>query len=851
MTSEFTGASLPTQNVIIMNARSADKTGIVSRAFVITERFARANLRLAVAASCCLGFSTVASYAEEAGTINLDSRLLALAQHAKSALPDASVAGPHSQIAKVSAADKALIHGRFDELDRVLVHVMLNGQDTLDNVASRLGSLQGRVLDRNYSYRRGILSVYLPTDQLENAAAVQGVRAMTMEHPPQVRKIGPFSSQSRFVLQTDVLNKAGLTGKGLTIGALSDSFNTAQYGTPPPATTATQDVATGYLPVVNVLQDFGGPGNPGTDEGRAILQIVYSEATECNEAFATAFISEVGFANNIVALRTQANCAVIDDDVGYFDEPVFSDGMVAEAVNTVVTSTTLPGKPVIYTSSAGNDGNNGYRSAYRELSDSFVRKAGNHGNLNLDNVPAALTAGGWHNWNPNGGSEPSTAIEAPGPVSPQYVYDVFLQWDDPFDEDHGITTNYNFLVFDANGNYLPDLSGTTNAFTVQQPFQGIGNLFLGTVYQIAVTKTTQTDKKAGPIPATHQLAMYTTLDGLSTVEGKYFAPAPLNVPNIYGHPAADSAIAVAAYAFNWRAKPPYLPELDNYTSPGPAFIYFDQNQNRLSSPVTRLKPEVAGVDGVLTTFFVPPGYYNYPFSFFGTSAAGPTVAGVVALMLEEAGGAASLDATTVKTALENSAAPRTTTPEMTSGLRAVKGGYVSVSALGQSYFGPNYFTLNYFGPAGQTINSLTIDGSKPGLIFDTTQFAIGNTIGVSASDVTVSPVSQTASKFTLTFKPGVFTSGVAIGFTAIQNEAGSYTGLTQSEWGVASDAEDLGYGATFTVKLTTGTSTETTTVPFQAGAPSTGYGQADGFGLINAVAAVEAITPTVKPANTK
>jgi hypothetical protein len=833
-----------------MNDKPYDKIGIANGVFLLTERFARANLRLASVVTCCLGLSVAASRAEETGTINLDSRLLTLAQHAKLGLPDADAAGPHSQIAKVSATDKAQIHGRFDDLDRVLVHVMLNGQDSLDNVAAKLGSWQGRVLDRNYTYRHGVIAAFLPTDQLENAAATLGVRALTMEYPPQVRKIGKFSSQARFILQTDVLNKAGLTGKDITIGALSDSFNTAQYGTPPPATTAEQDEKLGYLPAVNVLQDYGGPGNPGTDEGRAILQILYSEATECNEAFATAFISEVGFANNIVALRTQANCAVIDDDVGYYDEPVFSDGMVADAVNTVVNSKTLPGVPVIYTSSAGNDGNNGYRNPYRELSDAVVRQAGNHGNLKLDSVDKNLTAGGWHNWNPNGGFEPSTVVEAPGPNT--FLYDVFLQWDDPFDQDHGVTTNYNFLVFDADGNYLGSLSSTTNAFATQQPIQGIGNLALGTVYQIAVTKTTQTDPKAGPVPATHQLAMYTTLDGASTLEGPYFQPAPLNVPIIYGHPAADSAIAVAAYAFNWRAKPPYLPEVDNYTTPGPSFIYFDKNQNRLATPATRLKPEVAGIDGVLTTFFGSP-YYNYPFAFFGTSAAAPSVAGVVALMLEKAGGPASLDVATVKTALENSAAPRTTTPEVTQGLQAVQGGYVSVSALGQSYFGPNYLTLNYFGPAGQTIDSLTIDGSTPGLVFDTkTGFVIGSTIGLSASDVTVEPASKATPKFTLKFKPGVFTSGFAISFTALQNEAGKYPGsFTQSEYGVGSDAEDLGYGATFIVNLTTGKSTETITVPFQAGSSSTGYGVADGYGLINAVAAVDAIPSTKKKAGAK
>lgn len=359
-----------------------------------------------------------------------------------------------------------------------------------------------------------------------------------------------------------------------------------------------------------------------------------------------------------------------------------------------------------FSRTAGKEGNNGYRSPYRNLSDASVR-AGNHGNLNLTDVASSLTAGGWHSWNPNGGFEPSTTIMAPGPTT--FPYMLFLQWDDPFFEDHGITTDYNFLVFDAAGNYQPELSGTSNAFKTTEAYQQTGNLSLGTTYQIAITKSKKTDPLAGPAPATHQLALLTFLDGASQLYGKYFQPAPLTVPNIFGHPAAESAIAVAAYAFNWRPSLPYLPKLDNFTSPGPAIIYFDQNNNRLATAQTRLKPEVAGVDGVLTTFFGAP-YYNYPFAFFGTSAAAPTVAGVVALMLQEGGGPASLSLDTVRTALENSAGPRNITPEVTQAIGSVSGGIVSVTALAQSYFGPSYLTLNYFGPAGQSIDTLTICG---------------------------------------------------------------------------------------------------------------------------------------------
>ncbi len=676
---------------------------------------------LSIAVICSFG-STAAFGAEPVE--NLDSGLSILSAHAGLLMPEADAPGSHSQIAKVSSQDKDLISGRFDEQDRVLVHVLLDGRTALEQVAPQIESLRGRVLDRNTSYRHGILAAYLPTDQLENIAGIVGVRALTIEREP-VKRTGKFSSQSREVLQTDVLNQKGLKGDGITIGVLSDSFNTARFAKHPPRTNAEMDVKEGYLPAVNVLQDFGGPGQPGSDEGRAICQIAYGEAPHCNEAFATGNISEVGFANNIVLLRTEANCDVIDDDLGYYDEPVFSDGIVSEAVDAVVTSKSLPGKPVIYTSSAGNDGNNGYRSAYRQLSDAEVRSAGHHGNLKLNvydpdsphYLNPALTAGGWHNWNPNGGSEPVTTLTVPG--SAGFSYNLFLQWDDPFDEDHGITDNYNFLIFDADGNFLKAVSGTTNSFKVEQPLQSTGGLRLGVGYQIAITKTTHTDPKAGAVPATHQLALYTSLDGAGVLTGTYFQPAPLTVPIIYGHPAAASAIAVAAYVFNWKPTPPYQPEIENYTTPGPAYLYFDQNGRRLGTPEVRLKPEVAGVDGVVTTFFYKPGYYNYPFAFFGTSASGPTVAGVVALMLQAAGGPGSLDSQQVRSVLESTAPPRRGVSETAHARGVNDQSNLFVTALGSFYFGANYLTINYFGPADEYVENVTIDGSKAGLVFAT------------------------------------------------------------------------------------------------------------------------------------
>jgi hypothetical protein len=769
--------------------------------------------------------------------VNVDSALRKLSAHAQQTMPEAKTPGAHAQVAAVSKLDQKTTAGRFDASNRVLVHVHLDGHSTLAQVSRQIASLKGTVLDANASYRHGILAAYLPADQIANAAKITGVRALTLEHRPELR-VGKVTSQGTAILGTNLLNKSGLNGDGITVGVLSDSFNTS-YQAGPVATTAPQDVASGDLPVVNVLQDYP----DGTDEGRAMCQIVYDEAPHCHIAFATGDYSEVGFANNIVALRTQAHCDVIVDDIGYFDEPVFSDGLLADAVDTVADSKTLPGKPAVYVSAAGNDGNNGYRGSYLNLSDAVVRQAGHHGNLKLVTDPnspnyldPSLTAGGWYNWNPNGGSEPVTPLEAPGPPNSQDAFLLILQWDDPTDQDHGITTNYNLLVFDQYGNYQPDLSGTTDAFGVQAPAQ-YASLFLGTNYQIAITRSTQKDRLAGPIPATHQLALYTSLDGESILTGKYFNPTPVaSVPNVYGHPAADGAIAVAAYAYNWRATKPFSPEFENYSSAGPAAIYFDANSNRLASPDYRAKPEVAGIDGVRTTFFGNP-YYNEPFAFFGTSAAAPSIAGVAALVLQGTGGPGSISPAVVKAALEtgNQARPDITQPSTV--LAANANGYVSVEAAGQSYFGNNYLTVSYLGTSGANLTSLTIDGSATGLTFDTKTFFLGALNGISASDIRMVGPSSGTSKFTLEFNKGTFTSGVSFGFTVGQDFAGVYPGYTQDTSGVGLEAEDLCFGSTATALFN---DKKSLTGSFQNPAYTDFYSPADGYGLVDASAALAA-----------
>ena len=127
---------------------------------------------------------------------------------------------------------------------------------------------------------------------------------------------------------TQALDDSGLSvnGSGITVGVLSDSFNDLGG--------AAADEADGALPPasdIDVLQDLP---SGGSDEGRAMMQIVHDIAPGADLAFYTAFGGEQSFADGILALAA-AGAKVIVDDVYYSDEPFFQNGVVAQAIQTV------------------------------------------------------------------------------------------------------------------------------------------------------------------------------------------------------------------------------------------------------------------------------------------------------------------------------------------------------------------------------------------------------------------------------------------------------------------------------------------------------------------------------------
>ena len=721
----------------------------------------------------------------------------------------------------VSAA--ALMEPRLlrDTQSRVLVNVWLDGGRPLRAVRESLTALGANVHAELATYRRGVISAYVPVERASDAARLAGVRSVTLEHKPELR-LGKATSQGVATVHADKLNAVGLTGQGMTIGVLSDSFNKA----PSSETTdhAAQDIKSGDLP---------GPGNPfgdttpivvldedpvaGTDEGRALLQIVYDIAPDAKLCFATAFTGEVQFAANILKLadpKGKCKADVIDDDVGYSQEPFFSDGVVALAVDQVKAD------GVAYFSSAGNDNSGNYSATFNPISDGDAR-AKFAGSLVLGNVPTELTAGGWHNF----GSRQNVSLALPifasatPPGTPPHF--LILQWDDPF-FDITPTASYDFLVFDDNGFYHPELSGIDNIYSTGQPVQGVSlpGGDSGLVWFVAIALR-------GPGFATPHAVHLKMVDFDDGNQVTLLQFANRLAPSVFGHPAAAGAIAVAADFWDNRASTEY------FSSLGPTAIFFDQDNERLTNVEIRRKPEIAAPDGVDTTFFIgAPGIPGDPNpNFFGTSAAAPHAAAVGALLIQAAGGPGTLSPDSLKALLEET----TQQPhQLDAGIvsaRLVSGlDKVTVRVAGFQALDPGQFTFEFSGPPGDSVKAIVMDASKANISFgdNADQFLIGST-NVPQGDIVylnhngLNPVAK------LEFLHQGFQNNrfVNLGFD-FDNSLVGFLGINSG----------LLFGTKVTATIQSGNTTKT--VSGVLGGPTgRGYAVNDGFGLIDAFAAYE------------
>jgi hypothetical protein len=395
---------------------------------------------------------------------------------------------PGSELARQRELDSAMGLGKVtasnallrDAGNRILVDITVNGQFSYDKVRAAIAALPGvSISAEDRSYRAGIIEGYVPESLLIRLANLRGVSAVLGVMRPTTN-VGAVTQQGVVLHRVDQISQ---NGTGITVGVLSDSYNTANV-----AIREANDVASGDLPgtanplgntqPVAVLEDYGVfPNTSATDEGRGMAQLVHDMAPKARLGFASAFNGEVSFANNIRALagvpglpnsRADFAAQVIVDDVQYYDEGMFSDTIVAQAVDDVTAL------GVAYFSSAGNTPpTQAYASDLRVVPADGNATSGT--NINLAGVDPALYAGGFHNFRSDGGQDIAQTINL---VSRKLG--ISFQWDDPYDvtpttagplvlQQNGTLTSgspqadYVFANSTAGKQYLVDVHGSSTS----------------------------------------------------------------------------------------------------------------------------------------------------------------------------------------------------------------------------------------------------------------------------------------------------------------------------------------------------------------------------------------------------
>jgi hypothetical protein len=446
-----------------------------------------------------------------------------------------------------------------------------------------------------------LVSGHLPIAAIADVAALASLQFARPAYA--ATRVGLVTSQADQTMRADVARATfGVDGTGVAVGVLSDSFDCLGG--------AAADVASGDLSPVAVLQELPGCGG-GTDEGRAMLQLVHDVAPGAVLGFATAFTGQAGFASNILALQA-AGADVIVDDVGYPTEPMFQDGIIAQAVDTV------QGLGVPYFSAAGNEARQSYESRFR----AGLLLAGGA----FPSAPGAppFFGGTAHDFDPGPGVDVVQRITVP--EGSQFI--ISFQWDAPFASVcpgcPGSPNDLDIYVFnDPPTTVLAGGAATNTGGDAVEVF-GFGNPAGSGVTAFNILITTFN----GPAP---QVIKYVRFGG----GGVTITEFDTRSSTLYGHANAAGAAAVGA-AF-YRDTPAFgvsPPLLEPSSSAGPTPILFDTAGNRLASPQMRPKPEVVAPAGTNTTFFgvdvEPDGFPN----FFGTSAAAPHAAAVAGLMLQ-------------------------------------------------------------------------------------------------------------------------------------------------------------------------------------------------------------------------
>ncbi|NQU33855.1 MAG: S8 family serine peptidase, partial [Bacteroidetes bacterium] len=497
--------------------------------------------------------------------------------------------------AQLTALNKVFNTGKAVSSDD-LFQISLDGKKVLITISSSnvdsLISIYG--LENDILTKEGsTLVVFFPIIDLLSLNDISSIAYVLPVYTPLTEEIGIKSQGDKAMLSDYTRNAFGLTGENVTVGVISDSYDNKGTLRTSGASWASTDIdngelpgtkgnnsdrknPNGYLTDVVVKKDY--PYMTGSDEGRAMLQIVHDIAPRAELAFRTGFLGPQDMANGITELQA-AGCDIIVDDVTYVTEPFFHDGTVATAVNLAVEN------GISYFTSAGNYGEKSHEGTFHPAT----------------STPNKIS-GVAHDFGNGDGDVYQSITLAEG------KYTIVLQWDGdwPTETDLDIYLSDGSEILGYNRNNLGGDAVEVLSFAITGGAKSTN---------IVISKTAgeRQNVKFKYIVFRGGIAIneYNT-GGTST---------------IVGHANSVGAMTVGAVRFSETPAYGGDLEIEYYSSVG--------------GMLDRQKPDFCAPDGVNTTVNLGNGDWvnendpdtDYP-NFFGTSAAAPHAAAVAALILE-------------------------------------------------------------------------------------------------------------------------------------------------------------------------------------------------------------------------
>jgi hypothetical protein len=329
-----------------------------------------------------------------------------------------------------------------------------------------------------------------------------------------------------------------------------------------------------------------------------MMEIVHDLAPGAQLYFATAFDGQASFADNILALKNVHGCDIIVDDVTYFVEGAFQDGVIAQSVNAVKNAGAL------FFSSAGNSGRKDASTSGTWEGD--WRSA--NCPLTITGLPKPYEQVPTHSF--SGGTDCSAALSQYLTFGSLGGHVVTLKWSDPLG---GSANDYDLFVHDGT-----DLVAGSYEWQDgdDDPVEGL------LVYpgEYLVVARYAGDNRALRLDTNRARLAISTAGA------------------VYGHNGGDSTISVAAAnvgsagggAFTGGAANPVAP----YSSDGPRRMFYHPGGTAITPGNVLFgtgggrdleKPDITAADCVTTT---TPGFIP----FCGTSAAAPHAAAIAALL---------------------------------------------------------------------------------------------------------------------------------------------------------------------------------------------------------------------------